>query len=145
MSGACCSKVCVLVANVMSTGVEKDGCRTRRNDSAMTAVESVGLVLQLTTPTAKVRTAKVQAARAAVSIVYTLLLLLLLARIVWNLTLAELRGLTAAVAQLVGKKVISTVQVADCHVEWVRTAHTASKGGAPIAHAKLLGVAKTGC
>lgn len=111
----------------------------------MTAVESVGLVLQLTMPTAKVHTAKVQAAQAAVSTVYTLLLLLLLARIVWNLILAELRGLTAAVAQLVGKKVISTAQVADCRMERVQMAHTASKGGAPIARAKLLGVAKTGC
>lgn len=108
-------------------------------------VESVGLVLQLTTPTAKVRAAKVQAARAAVSAVYTLLLLILLARIVWNLTPAELRGLTGAVAQLVGEKVISTTQVADCRTEQVRSARAASKGGAPIARAKLLGIIKTGC
>ena len=58
---------------------------------------------------------------------YSLLLLLLLARIVWDLTPAEIRGLTVAVAHLVGETLVSAAQVADCRAAHVRTARAASK------------------
>jgi hypothetical protein len=54
----------------------------RMTEATAAVVESVNLVLRLTTQAAKVHAAKVRAARAAVSKVYSLLLLLLLARIV---------------------------------------------------------------
>ena len=118
----------------------------RMTEATAAAVESVNLVLRLTTQAAKVRAAKVRAARAAVSKVYSLLLLLLLDRIVWDLTPTEICELTAAVAQLVGKKLVSTAQVADCLLRGACTNGACCfEEGAPIAGAELDDVAKHCC
>ena len=143
MSGACCSKVCVLAANVMSTGVEKDGCRTHRNDSGNDG-GGIGR-LSATVDNADSESAHGKGS-GSTGCCFDSVHSPTATPVGSHCVEPNSGGTTwVAVAQLVGKKVISTAQVADCRMERVQTAHTASKGGAPIARAKLLGVAKTGC
>ena len=90
-------------------------------ETAAAAVGSVGFVLLLTTQAANVWTA-----RAAASRVSYLLLLLLLVRLARAPAPGEMYDLTAAVAQMVGGKVMSTAQVAECRAAQVQTTRAES-------------------
>lgn len=95
-------------------------------ETTTAAAGSVGLVLLLTTQAANVRAANVWTARAVASRVSYLLLLLLMLRLAWAPAPGEMYDLTAAAAQMVGGKVISTAHVAECRAAQVRTTRAAS-------------------
>ena len=95
-------------------------------ETTAAAVGSVGVMLQLTAAAAKVRAAKVWTTQAAASKASYLLLKLLVVRLARAPAPGEMYDLTAAVAQMVGGKVMSTAQVAECRAVQVQTTRAES-------------------